>query len=338
VIDSVNSKVLFTIENNDLTNTIVRCSFDGTGCTAMALGLATVNDVDKTHSKLVLGLSGTSQVERCNLDLTGCSTPADAFAGSGLPTTGTNRRLTPFAVDAANQKLVTVALNQSGGVFGIVRSSLDGTGGTFTELMALAVNPLALHSIYISTLAIDPTNAKLLVFALGIVNVNKPNASTEMLFFRCELDGSNCTTPWSGSPPGPFDEVWSPVVDTTTQQLYASTVTWDTHLSLAGKQGLLICDLGFTNCTVHDPADGAAWQVDYTVRRDVPHQSVVFTKRDDVVQTDGLERCDLAGTSCTNLALPVYAPNALVTDDGHLTGVYLDVQTNQPSVFSLRMW
>jgi hypothetical protein len=328
--DSTNSKVLFTATRvTPLGLVLFRCAQDGTQCTTSDVS-GSLRAIDPVRAKLLFTTPTQGQVVFCDLDATGCATPVDVFTGSGLPAAGNSiAAQNQFAIDAANHKLLIPVRNNGQGLFGLIRAELDGTSPSFVPLVTTTNKLFAPGLTFV-----DSVNAKL----IEIVTMQDSTTSvSSTLLFRCDLDGTNCTQPWTTALPGaPFNDTIAAELDPTTHVLVAATYTLDLVGNITATR-LVICDTSFTSCTTVDPADGQPWGAGGALAIDSTHGKLILDTHDFAVGVDAIKRCELAGFPCTDMALPGSRP-LLPSGDQQLLGVFLDATTGKLASYTIRTW
>jgi 20S proteasome alpha/beta subunit len=279
-IDAAGSKLLVATmdgSNNDKPS-LFRCNLDGTSCTYTDIsagagansGYSPALAIDATNSKLLVATQDESNnykpsLFRCNLDGTSCTytdISAGAAADSGL--------ISSLVVDAANSKLLVVTEDGSNSNKpSLFRCNLDGTSCTYTDISAGA----AANSGYQPSLAIDATNAKLLVVTNDGTNGARPS------LFRCNLDGTSCTytniSAAAGANSGNYPSL---AIDATHNKLIVAT----TDQSRGEQPAAFSCNLDGSACRYSDPSAGAPGSSGYTpkIALDAANGNMVIATQD----------------------------------------------------------
>jgi hypothetical protein len=190
LIDDANGKLLSVLQSESGARPVLfRCSLDGMGCAFSEVSPGGIIGqpsavIDTLNSKLLIvavdASSSTPVLFRCNLDGTGCA-GIDISVGQGFESGSSPQAL----IDTVNGKLLVVAENESrGGILGLFRCNLDGTGCAYVDISA-GQGTLSGEE---PSAVIDTASGKLLVAA----DYYGTGAAT-LALYSCNLDGSACT-------------------------------------------------------------------------------------------------------------------------------------------------
>ncbi|WP_039928055.1 chitobiase/beta-hexosaminidase C-terminal domain-containing protein [Leptospira yanagawae] len=241
VFDPFNRKIL-VINNIGLLPTLFKCDLDLSNCIYRNISAGQGQNsasnksikgiVDPINRKLLVLSYNTNRnavsLFRCDLDGVNCSHSIINNSGA--------LRSSDMIFDQKNRKLIIAASNSNGTLM-VFNCNLDASS---------CINRMNIGSVYsgaVPSLAIDPTNDKLLIGSMNIGNSKKPNIT------QCNLDGTSCTQTdvslgyGHGSGNSPILNV-----DLVNNKILLVTRN-EPNLY---RPGLFRCDSNITNCTHTD--------------------------------------------------------------------------------------
>jgi len=253
LLDTIRGKLLVVAQNTAATGgglSLLRCELDGTACTHTDLvgscgpcGNDPSAAIDTDAQKLLIvtyddTVGGKPTLFRCELDGTACTSTdisADQPEGSGFGP--------QVLVDRQNKKLLVVTTNYANArKASLFHCNLDGTSCTHRHISVNQPNDSGLSP----SAMIDETEGKLLVVTSNGGASNKP------WLFRCNLDGTGCTSTDISAGQGPLSTVGSVAVLDAENRAFFVVRAW------MKPPSLFRCNVDGTGCVHHPLADGAA--------------------------------------------------------------------------------
>jgi hypothetical protein len=183
-------------------------------------------------------------LDRCNLDGTGC-----AYVDISAASDGGALGVAGETVDTTTGKLLmtastTVDASGSGKPHAsLLRCDLDGTNCIYRDISAGQANWTT------GSAAIDTTNGKILVPAIGDIGGTRPPA-----VLRCNLDGTGCAYQDVSAGRDSGLREFSAFIDETNHRLLA--VSGEEIYPSSFTLGLRVCNLDGTNCNYVDISAG----------------------------------------------------------------------------------
>ena len=318
-IDSVNSKLLIArtqIPVSGMNFSLLKlsiCNLDGTNCITKNISeLAGVGAgsgnlpsiaIDSVNSKILITTQNyANNINRpslfiCNLTATSCS-HVDISAGRG----SSSGEAPKLLVDSVNNKVLVITRNSETGFtnrLSLFRCDLNGTNCNFTDISAGMGNESVRYATKISA-GIDYTNSKLLVVTKNNFTSNNFRPS----FFRCDLDGANCTyAEISAGESLNYTHNPSLAIDSVNGNLYitANRYNGETTKPIVYKCNLSGSACSFTNLATTYDSNGNEFNY---IAIDQANSKVLIlvSTYDPVANSDyypGIYRCNLDMTGCT---------------------------------------